>query len=390
MTPLRVIHVISGIDRADGGPTTALVRLAGAMARLQAEVTVFATPSSSRCFSVVEELRDMGVQVKLGDCPRRGFIRTARLRKALAEEVVRADVVHIHALWEEVQYQAASISRLQHKPFIVRPCGLLDPWSMARHRVRKRLYLELRLKRQLNAAAAIHFTTALEEERTRPLRIQAPTIVEPNGIDLDEFKDPPPSGSFRKRFKIPETVPLALFLGRLHPKKGIELLIQSFADGAPPEAVLAIVGKGDPSYEQELRRYAAACGLENRAKFVGFLQGRNRTAAYVDATVFVLPSYSENFANTIIESLAVGTPVIISDQVNLHNEIASAKVGGVVPTNSKALAAEIRGWLGDIRRRESASANAGNFLQSYDLNTIAARWLQRYRLLSQNVSGAAA
>jgi glycosyltransferase involved in cell wall biosynthesis len=293
-------------------------------------------------------------------------------------------------LWEEVQYQAACISRLQRKPYIVRPCGLLDPWSMAQHRVKKRLYLELRLRRQLNAASAIHFTTSLEKERTRPLRIQAPTIVEPNGIDFDEFKDLPPLGSFRKRFDISESVPLVLFLGRLHPKKGLKVLIRAFVDAAPRDAVLAIVGTGDTSYEQELSRYAAACGLENRAKFVGFLHGRDRTAAYVDSTVFVLPSFSENFANTVIESLAAGTPVIISDQVNLHNEIASAKVGGVVPINPGALSAELRSWLEDAPRRELAIANARHFLQSYDLEVIAARWLQRYRSLSQHVDGAAA
>ena len=185
-------------------------------------------------------------------------------------------------------------------------------------------------------------------------------------------------------------VPLVLFLGRLHPKKGLELLIQSFADAAPPEAVLAIVGVGDTNFEQKLRRNAAACGLEDRVKFVGFLQGRDRIAAYVDSTVFVLPSYSENFANTVIESLAAGTPVIVSDQVNLHNEIASAKVGSVVPTNQGALSAEIRSWLKGDRRRELAVANARNFLKAYDLEVIATRWMERYRLLSRHFDEIAA
>jgi len=387
---LRVLHVISGLDRADGGPTVALVGLTSALARLGVRVSVLATPRSSECSSTVEELREKGVRVRLGDHRRMTFGRSSKLRKVLMEEVARANVVHIHALWEEAQYQAASISRLQQKPFIVRPCGLLDPWSMSQHRVKKRLYLELRLRRHLSAAAAIHFTTSLEEERARSLRIQAPTIVEPNGIDLDEFKKLPLSGGFRKRLAIPEGVPLVLFLGRLHPKKGLDLLIRAFADGAPSNAVLAIVGTGDSSYEKALRQNAASHGLGDRAKFVGFLHGRDRVAAYADSTVFVLPSYSENFANSVMESLAGGTPVIISDQVNLHAEIASAQVGGVVPMTPDALSSEIRRWLGDPARRQLAIANARSFLEPYDLKKIAASWLQRYRELCQRIDGAAA
>jgi glycosyltransferase involved in cell wall biosynthesis len=261
---------------------------------------------------------------------------------------------------------------------------------MAQNRLKKRLYLELRLRRNLNAAAAIHYTTTLEEERTRALGIQAPTIIEPNGMDFDEFGPLPPPGSFRQRWKIPETAPLVLFLGRLHPKKGLDLLVPAFADGAPPDAVLVIVGTGDSSYEKQLHRVVKSFGLENRVRFVGFLHGRDRLAAFADSTVFVLPSYSENFGNTVIESLVAGTPVIVSDQVGLHAEIASSKVGGVVPTSVEALTWEIRSWLEDTSRRELAVANTRKFLEPYDLEKIAVRWLHRYRQLVQHVNGAAA
>jgi len=354
------------------------------------KVTVVATPRSPASLSTMEELRGCGVQVRTVNYRRMAFGHNAKLREVLVEEIASADVVHIHALWEEVQYQATRIARHFKRPYIVRPCGLLDPWSMAQNRLKKRLYLELRLRRNLNAAAAIHYTTALEEKRTRALGIQAPTIIEPNGIDFDDLDHLPPPGSFRQRWKIPEAAPLVLFLGRLHPKKGLDLLIPAFADGAPPDAVLVIVGTGDSSYEKQLRRVAKSFGLENRAKFVEFLHGRDRLAAFADSTVFVLPSYSENFANTVIESLVAGTPVIVSDQVGLHAEIASSKVGGVVPTTVEALTREIRSWLVDASRREVAVVNARNFLEPYDLKKIAARWLHRYRQLAQHVDGVAA
>ena len=390
LTPLRVVHVISGLDRADGGPTTALLGLASALARLPVEITVVATPRSSGCTPVVEELRENGVRVRLSKHCVRGLTRNHSLRQILADEIAHANVVHIHALWEEVQYQAACISRSHHRPFIVRPCGLLDPWSMAQNRLKKRLYLELRLRRHLNAAAAIHFTTSLEAARTRSLRLQAPTIVEANGIDLEEFSDLPVPGAFRQRIGVSEEIPLVLFLGRLHPKKGLDLLIPAFAKAASSHAVLAIVGAGDAGYEKVLRQQAASVGLEQRVKFVGFLHGRDRIAAFADSTIFVLPSYSENFGNTVMESLAAGTPVIVSDQVNLHPEIISAEVGGVARTTVAELSREISVWLNDSARREHATANSSAFLVPYSLNKIASSWLQRYRELSQRTDGAAA
>lgn len=390
MKPIRVTHVISGIDRADGGPTTALIGLAGALSQMRAEVRVVATPRAPRDESVEEELRNRGVSVRTADYRMAALGRNAKLRAILSEEIARSDVVHIHALWEEAQYQAACLSRAHRRPFIVRPCGLLDPWSMAQHRLKKRMYLELRLRRHLNAAAAIHFTTPLEEERARSVGLLAPPIVEANGIDLHAFEKAPPPGSFRKRLGLDSDVPLVLYLGRLHPKKGLDLLIPAFADAGPGGAMLVIAGSGEVGYEQALRRSVASSAIGERVLFTGFLEGRERIAAFADATLFVLPSYSENFANTVVESLAAGTPVVVSDQVNLHPEIASAKVGGVVAMERDALASEIRAWLEDTSRRERAIANAGSFAATYDQAKIAARWLSRYRELTQHMHGAAA
>jgi glycosyltransferase involved in cell wall biosynthesis len=383
MTTLRILHVISGIDRADGGPTTALLQLTRALRRLQADVTVVATPRSSAESCIAEELRNSGIRIRVDEYRRQTFGRDSMLNAMLIEEITRADVVHIHALWEQVQYQAASISRALKTPFIVRPCGLLDPWSMAQHRLKKRLYLDLRLRRHLNAAAAMHYSTRLEAERAQSLRIQSPSIVEPNGIDLDEFRDLPPSGTFRRRLNISERAPIVLFLGRIHPKKGIELLIRAFSDGAPHDAILVIVGAGEREYESSLHKMATSHGLENRVKFVGFLNGRKRIAAFADANVFVLPSHAENFANTVMESLAAGTPVIVSDRIGVHPEVASWRVGSVVPRERQALSDAIHDWLADGSLRETARVNAPSFLAAYDVRDVATRWLRRYRKFSQ-------
>jgi len=374
----------------DGGPTTALVALAKELVRLQAEVTVVATPRSSGSTATVEGLRDKGVRVRLGEDRRRIFGQDTGLRSLLTEEILRADVVHIHALWEEVQYQAVRISESLGKPFVVRPCGLLDPWGMARHRIKKRLYLELRLRRYLDAASGIHYSTEFEEERSRSLRLAAPPIVEANGFDIDDCRNMSPGGTFRARWNISQDAPVVLFLGRLHPKKGLDLLIPAFADVSPPDGILVIAGSGEAGYERSLRQRVASLGLTSRVQFTGFLDDQARRAAMADATLFVLPSYSENFANTIVESIAVGTPVVVSDKVGVHTEVASSRVGGVVPTTAEALSAEIECWLTDASKRKLAIANADEFLRLYDLKLVAARWLNRYQTLGQVADGVAA
>jgi len=354
------------------------------------EVTLVATPKSSGPIAAVEELRDSGVRVRLGENRRRILAQKTGLDSLLQEEISRADVVHIHALWEEVQYRAARISESQGKPFIVRPCGLLDPWSMARHRVKKHLYLKFRLRRYLDAASGIHYSTAFEEERCRVLRLKPPPIVEGNGFDFDDHRNLRLDGSFRDRWDIPRNAPVVLFLGRLHAKKGLDLLIPAFAEGAPSDGILVIAGSGEVGYERTLRQRVASLGLVSRVRFTGFLDKQARTAAMGEATVFALPSYSENFANSVVESIAAGTPVVISDQVGLHVNVASSGVGGVVPTNVEALSAEIGCWLRDASKRELAITNADRFLQLYDVKGVAARWLERYRALGQFIDGAAA
>ena len=122
----------------------------------------------------------------------------------------------------------------------------------------------------------------------------------------------------------------------------------------------------------------------DRVIFTGMLRGRERVEALVDADLFVLPSYQENFGIAVIESLAAGTPVVISDQVNICNEIRAAGVGGVVPTQVEPLAPEIARWMSDERLRSDASRRAIPFVRErYDWNQIARRWVEHYETLAR-------
>jgi len=259
---------------------------------------------------------------------------------------------------------------------------MLDPWSLRQSALRKKLYLAWRLRRNLNRGAAVHFTSTIERDVSAPpLRLRAPTVVVPNGIDLAEFADLPPRGAFRNKHPGIAGRPILLFLGRVHPKKGFDLLIPAFAQARGLEnAVLVVAGPEHDGYGQVVRELAQREGVADRVIMVGMLHGRDRIEAMVDADLFVLPSYQENFGIAVAEALAAGCPVVISDQVNIHPDITAAGVGGVVPTRVEPLAAELSRWMGDEALRRGAGEKGRAFVRDkYDWANIAQCWAEHYR-----------
>lgn len=379
---MRVLHVIWSIDPSKGGPPSALVKMAKAQSAMGMDVFIVATWAEDENLSVTEEMQSQGVKIKLiGPCV--GPLGWHRKISSVMRIVVHeADVVHIHGLWEEINYQAVCAANQFSVPYIIRPCGMLDPWSLAQSRARKQLYMVWRLRKMLDGAAAIHFTSQTESDLTAPLHIKAPMIVEPNGVDLEEFEILPTYGEFRTQYPVLEKKIILLFMSRLHPKKGLDLLIPAFALIRVADVVLVLAGPCDAHYGIQLEQLAKKHGIEHQVIFTGMLRGRDRVAALADADLFVLPSYQENFGLVVAESLAAGTPVVISDQVNIHDQISAAQVGGVVPLDVCALGEELTRWLTDNELRHTAGTRARPFVwEHYDWQKIVSRWKEHYNRL---------
>ena len=377
---MRVLHVISSLDPGTGGPTTALHGLTRAQVKAGLSVSVVATAVGDEADKPAERLRTSGVNVRIiKPCSGR-LVRHPELSATVAEMVAQADLVHIHALWEEIQHQAARHARKASIPYLIRPCGMLDPWSLGQNRWVKRLYMAWRLRNNLNHARAIHFTSQTEYDLTEPLQLRAPAIIEPNGVDLAEFETLPPSGAFRSRHPQLASKRIVLFLSRLHHKKGLELLLPAFAALERTDTMLVLAGPDSDGYRARLEQMVQSLGLSDRVLFTGMLMGRDRIEALADAELFVLPSYQENFGISVVEALAAGCPVLISDQVNIHREVVEAGVGGAVPIAIEAIRDGLRRWLDDDVLRTEASRKARPFVwQHYDWKQIALRWSDHYR-----------
>jgi glycosyltransferase involved in cell wall biosynthesis len=174
---MRVLHVISSLSRADGGPVGALLGLAVAQRRSGLLVSVVSTYREGADEDVAQQMRDHDIAVTLLGPTRTRLMYHRDIRGAILSHASAADVVHIHGLWEEVVHRAAELARARHVPYILRPCGMLDPWSLSQNRWMKRLYLAFRLRRHLNSAAAIHFTADAEREGASSLRLRPPATV---------------------------------------------------------------------------------------------------------------------------------------------------------------------------------------------------------------------
>lgn len=377
---MRVLHVISAIDPRRGGPIAAMSGLAEAQQRGGCEVSVAVTwvAGESNACQPLERARVRVDMIGPATTPLR---RHPELIRVLRRLIATSDIVHIHALWEEIQHQSARLSLQMGKPYVITPHGMLSPWSLRRSRLKKLLYMRWRLRRNLAGAAALHFTSAAERDGAAGLKLDVPVIVEPLGIDLAEFETLPAPGSFRRRYPQFAGRPLIVFLGRIHPGKGLELLIPALAE-VQIDAALAIVGPDHSNFRHEIDSEIARRGLTDRVVFTGMLHGADRVAALADADLLALPSFHENFGLVVVEALACGVPVIISDEVNIHREVAGARVGAVVPTQVAPLAAELRRWIGDPALRAEAGARARPFVREhYDWNRIAEHWIEHYRRL---------
>jgi glycosyltransferase involved in cell wall biosynthesis len=223
------------------------------------------------------------------------------MAKAL-DAFANPDVIHDNGIWLPYNHALASHSRRTGVPRLVSLRGMLEPWSMRHRAWKKQIAWTLYQRRDLATADHLHATADQEAENLKPFGFSVPVTVIPNGIDIPAHgRDwPTAEGQTRK----------ALFLSRIHPKKGLPLLIEAWARIAPSGWVLDIAGPDENGHQAEVQRMIDARGLSDVVSFVGPLHGRQKDAAYQSADLFVLPTYSENFGMAVAEALAHGVPVL--------------------------------------------------------------------------------
>lgn len=281
------------------------------------------------------------------------------LWRALRDKIPNYDIVHTHSLYLFPEMMAGLFCRKYSVPYVVRPAGTLDPYIFRHHRYRKAVFETFYEKRNLRKAAALHFTTEEEMQLARQVIEFGEGIVVPLGLFENEFNALPAPGTFRQAFPEIGDKHIILFLGRINFKKGLDLLIPAFAGLARKrdDVHLAIVGPDDEGFGAKVRAWIRDEGIASAVTFTGLLQGELRAAAMRDSEMFVLPSYSENFGIAVIEAMACGLPVVISDKVNIWREVKAVNAGMTTECDIEAVAEAMDGLLSD---RENAARMGQN------------------------------
>jgi glycosyltransferase involved in cell wall biosynthesis len=384
---MRILHVIGDLAPESGGPAKACVEMARAVARRGHQVSIATTdfsPSQGRAAPSFAPEPRLDVHLFPLGFPR-AWLTSWPMRRGLERLVAEADLVHIHSLYLFHSWAAGTLCRRLGVPYIVRPHGTLDPVIWRRHRWRKRVMELCFQNRVLRDAAAIHYTSAEERRLAEPFVQGAPGAVVPLGLDLADYADLPPPGTFRRLHPEIGGRPILLFLSRLNFKKGLELLIEAAAHAvaAGTDAHLVIAGP-DGGMEASARRWVARAGIAGRTTFAGMLTGRDKLAALRDASLFLLPSSSENFGIAVIEAMACGTPVIVSDRVNIWREIVEDGAGLAEPRQAHRFAEAVLRLLEDEPlRRAMGRAARESVARRYQWNAIAAELERLYAQLAQ-------
>jgi glycosyltransferase involved in cell wall biosynthesis len=362
---IRALHVIPSLSPDEGGPSVALPAIVDALRQAGVEVTVATTRPKS---DEPAPPPDTPIESD-GEATYYSFPRTIEPYKAsrllglwLRQHVHRFDVVHIHALFSYSSSVAARAAKRAQVPYIVRPLGVLNRWGMQNRRPGlKRLSLLWIENPILRGAAAIHFTSRQEQDEAydassairsaRSVVIPLPVGISSNqSAQRDQFLGSFPKAAGRV---------IVLFLSRISKKKGLELLLAAFSAVWPTHqsALLVIAGSGEKEYERQLREDAKKLGIAEQLLWTGFLGGEDKAGAFAAATIFVLPSYSENFGIAAAEALAAGVPSILSDRVALSEYMLGRESAVIVPADSKAIGAALRLLLDDAPLRQRLSEN---------------------------------
>ncbi len=383
---MKILQIVPSVSLVYGGPSQMVLGLSAALGRAGATVTLLTTDANGDMgqapldVPLETPIDQDGYQIMYFRCaPFRRYKFSTRLLQWLSQHAHEYDVAHIHALFSPISSMAATIARHQGLPYVLRPLGTLDPADLQKKRQLKQLYAAMLEKPNLAGAAAVHFTTAQEAKISERFGVVTKDWVFPLGVMLPETQNT----TLRDRHQIPADRPIVLFMSRIDRKKGLDLLIPALerlvSEGKSFEFVLAGGNPQEPEYEAAIKRQIAASSIADRTQVVGFVSGGDKTAWLKTADISVLPSYYENFGIAVAEAMAVGTPVVISDQVHIWEDVQQAEAGWVCQCNVESLTASLRESLKDAVERQYRGIKAQQLtLAKYSWDAIAQQMVLAY------------
>jgi len=383
---MKVLHIATELSPQSGGPTRSIPGLCRALSgRGDVEATLFVHSAEGLRPDLLGSRYPVGIGTGLAwNSVRRDT------HKVIAR--VRPAIVHLHGLWMLSNHFDASFARRHSIPTVISPRGMLEPWSLNAKKWKKQLALWLYQRRDLERVVALHATAESEAEQFRRLGLKQPIIVSPNGVDFPEYMPPK---TYRADGKM-----TALFLSRIHPKKGLMELVEAWANVRSSKVLTCEsckVGEcarpgssilnwhfeyAGPDYDGHLatvQRRMRDLGVERDFTYLGHLNDQEKWVAYRRADLFVLPTYSENFGIVVAEALAAEAPVLTTTGTPWKSLVEN-RCGWCIEPGLNPLEKELpfilqcgRDELQEMGRRGRAYA-----YKTFDWNRIANEMKQAY------------
>lgn len=367
---MRAIHIVPAIAEEASGPSYSVVRLCESLIETGQDVALAALdwaplanpPHFLQTFPLGAGLRRLG--------------RSPAMSRWLSEQAESGsvDLIHNHSLWMMPNVYPGRVACRHGTPLVVSPRGALSAWAMQSGSAIKKIFWPLLQRPVLSAAVCLHATAESEYKDIRRMGFRQPVAIIPNGIDIPELL-PKADKDYRT----------LLFLGRIHPVKGLDMLLPAWraVQDRLPDWHLKIVGPDNRGYLGEMRHLAGELKLE-RIEFSGALYGAQKWRAYRDADLFVLPTYSENFGMSVAEALAVGTPAIVSKGAP-WSELSARKAGWWIDIGLDPLVACLENALACSTDELEAMGHQGRewMEREYSWKYVGQRMAQTYRWVTQ-------
>ncbi|MEM9273618.1 MAG: glycosyltransferase [Cyanobacteria bacterium P01_F01_bin.143] len=387
---MKILVVVPAIGNVYGGPSKSVIELTQSLGKQGITVDLVTTNANG----------SNSLGVPLNCWIEKGYYRIQYfsywaikdykiswdLTQWLWHNVNNYDLVHTNSIFSYAilpAYLACIRSRI---PYVVTPRGMLEPWALSHKAWKKHFYFHLLEKPALNRASAIQMLASTEAQRTKSLKLQTPFTIIPNGIHRQDFASLVSPELFYQKFPETRDKKLILFLGRIDPKKGLDLLAQAFGNIHTqfPQSHLVIAGPDNIGFLPIAKQYFADANCLTKVTFTGMLTGQLKYSSLSAADIYIAPSYSEGFSMSVLEGMASGLPCVITTGCNFP-EAAQEQAAYVVNINADAIAEALVQCLQSPQEAKAMGARARQLiLEKYTWDKIAKNLIDIYQKIINN------